>query len=398
MIMNESNNATQNDYEQGQAEEETTRNADYNDGIRNTSRFRLTGSTLPAIQSHLGTLNQHAATLSLLQGQSGSALANPYAFLLSLNPTSASSPSSTIPMPQQTSFDSNLVAAAQAGLFGIATATTQGGLDSGAAGLQQQLYASVMHQHAFQQDHLLDLLRSSTNRDDTIRSVPNPSRLVSSSFSPWMMGNLISNSATLGSSSGADIRSRSIAAEAVRNNNPADRCNLAPASSTNSALASASSEDNDHKTLLLYREGDENSLTEYQCLLRKQLEIFEAGSKDVRSSSQGRNTPILLGQVGLRCRHCSSLPVAARTKGAIYFSQTIDGIYQIAQNMSKVHLCERCYRIPSDIQRRLVALRSDCRRASSGKEYWAKEIRKLGVYEDGRILRIRNKISSEREK
>ena len=38
-------------------------------------------------------------------------------------------------------------------------------------------------------------------------------------------------------------------------------------------------------------------------------------------------------------------------------SQTIKGMYQIAQNMSKVHLCERCTRIPQDVKKRMVALR-----------------------------------------
>jgi hypothetical protein len=75
----------------------------------------------------------------------------------------------------------------------------------------------------------------------------------------------------------------------------------------------------------LYLDGDEQYLTEYQCLLRKQLEIFEAVPNDLRGSTQGRNVRIVIGQVGLRCRHCANLPLAARTKGAVYFSQTIAG-------------------------------------------------------------------------
>jgi hypothetical protein len=138
----------------------------------------------------------------------------------------------------------------------------------------------------------------------------------------------------------------------------------------------------------IYMDRDEENLTEYQCLLRKQIELFEAGSDDIRSNAQGRNTPILLGQVGLRCRYCAPLPRAARTKGAVYYSQTIDGIYQVAQNMSKVHLCERCHRIPREVQDKLKALRGDNQRAVGGKHYWADGVRALGVYEDGRVLRL----------
>ena len=142
--------------------------------------------------------------------------------------------------------------------------------------------------------------------------------------------------------------------------------------------------------VVLYQESDEHKLTAYQCLLRKQLELFEADEDDVRCSTrQGRTAPIKLGQVGLRCRHCAGVQLAARTKGAAYYSQTIEGIYQIAQNMSKVHLCERCYRIPRDVRRQLIVLRSDCRRAIGGKEYWSENIRALGVYVDGNILRVK---------
>ncbi|KAG7373090.1 hypothetical protein IV203_033814 [Nitzschia inconspicua] len=140
---------------------------------------------------------------------------------------------------------------------------------------------------------------------------------------------------------------------------------------------------------VLYSEDDDDYLTPYQCLLRKQLELFVADPEDVRcSSQQGRTTNIQVGQVGLRCRHCEG-GLASRTKGAVYYSHSIDGIYQIGQNIGKVHLAERCYRIPDDIRRNLVALRNDSRRASSGKAYWSDRIRALGVYEEGKILKYR---------
>ena len=149
-----------------------------------------------------------------------------------------------------------------------------------------------------------------------------------------------------------------------------------------------------HVSLPIYMDRDEETLTEYQSLLRKQIEIFEAGPEDISTNAQGRNTPILLGQVGLRCRHCAPLPRAARTKGAVYYSQTIDGIYQVAQNMSKVHLCERCQRIPRDIRQKLKALRNDNQRAAGGKTYWSDGVRSLGVYEEGRVLRLRPQTTS----
>lgn len=139
----------------------------------------------------------------------------------------------------------------------------------------------------------------------------------------------------------------------------------------------------------IFMDCDKEVLTPYQCLLREHIELFEAGALDIRGTAQGRNTPILLGQVGVRCRHCASLPQAARARGAVYYSQTIDGIYQVAQNMSKVHLIKRCHRVPPEVQSKLNSFRGENQRASGGKDYWADGIRALGVYEIGRCLRFK---------
>jgi hypothetical protein len=139
---------------------------------------------------------------------------------------------------------------------------------------------------------------------------------------------------------------------------------------------------------VLYTDCDQEYLTTYQCLLRKQLELFIANEDDVRcSAQQGRISSVQVGQVGLRCRHCHG-GLASRTKGAVYYSQTIEGLYQIAQNMSK-HCCERCYCIPPDLRLKLLELRNDSRRATSGKEYWTDRIRALGVYEVDGTLRVK---------
>ena len=141
----------------------------------------------------------------------------------------------------------------------------------------------------------------------------------------------------------------------------------------------------------LYLECDEDTLSEYQCLLRKQIELFEAGPGDIQRNAQGRNTPIRLGQVGIRCRHCARASpdiTAAQTRGSVYFSQTIDGIYQVAQNMSKVHFCSRCRQIPTSVKKRLSELRSLNQRAAGGKTYWTDAAKALGIFEDGGLLRF----------
>jgi hypothetical protein len=139
----------------------------------------------------------------------------------------------------------------------------------------------------------------------------------------------------------------------------------------------------------MYLDYDDEVLTRYQCLLRKQIELFEAGPDDVRGSAQGRNTPINLGQVGIRCRHCASLTKNARARGAVYYSKTIDGIYQVAQNMSKLHLQKHCNLVDAYTRAELAKLHQVRNRASGGKEYWSECLRVMGVCEDKTCLRFR---------
>jgi hypothetical protein len=133
---------------------------------------------------------------------------------------------------------------------------------------------------------------------------------------------------------------------------------------------------------------DEERLSPYQCLVRNQIELFETASGDIEGKAQGRNTPIVAGQVGIRCRHCSSVPPANRSSGAIFYSHTLSGLYQVSQNMCKTHFLTRCRNIPEDTKEKLAGLRKNLNRGSGGKQYWSDSARSLGVIDDGRLLRF----------
>ncbi|GKY97842.1 hypothetical protein MPSEU_000742200 [Mayamaea pseudoterrestris] len=84
----------------------------------------------------------------------------------------------------------------------------------------------------------------------------------------------------------------------------------------------------------LFMQCDVEQLSDYQSLLRKQLELFQAGPEDIECNTQGRKKPVVLGQVGLRCRHCSGYPLRSRGRGAVYYPSKLLGVYQAAQNMA----------------------------------------------------------------
>lgn len=147
------------------------------------------------------------------------------------------------------------------------------------------------------------------------------------------------------------------------------------------------------KPRTLYMPCDDESLSEYQCLVRKQIEIFEAGFAEVESNAKGRNKPIVLGQVGIRCRHCSKVAPKERKKGAMYYPAKLSGLYQAAQSLASGHLCAHCNDIPPGIRQELMILKEKKSSAGGGKDYWGEGVRILGVYEDEDGLRFQNGMS-----
>ncbi len=195
-------------------------------------------------------------------------------------------------------------------------------------------------------------------------------------------------------------------------------------------MPAASSSSSTGRSYSLYVESDERNLSQYQCMARKQIEIFEATSDDAGTNAQGRNRPIYLGQVGIRCRHCSKLPPKQRKTGSVYYPNRVsimsktfpyywslshtqrnmisdshmpllpfyvlircqlDGVYQTAQKMTVGHLCKHCTMIPEEVREKLVFLKDQKSSDGGGKRYWADRVRSLGVIEtpkDGLIFQI----------
>ena len=146
--------------------------------------------------------------------------------------------------------------------------------------------------------------------------------------------------------------------------------------------------------LQLYLSCDPDTFSEYQVIVRQNIELFEAQQQDVESSAQGRNNPIVLGQVGIRCSHCNCVPPSQRTKGAMYFPSKLSGLYQAAQNLAVMHLMEHCTYIPAHIRENLIRLRDQKSAAGGGKNEWAKRVHALGVYEDNQGLRFACRVNS----
>lgn len=136
-----------------------------------------------------------------------------------------------------------------------------------------------------------------------------------------------------------------------------------------------------HPPIPLYMKCDEEELAPYQCLVRQQIELFEADQVHANTNVRGRNRKIVVGQVGIRCRHCTVLPPKERKKAAIYYPAKLDRLYQACQSMASVHLCESCEHVPADIRAKLLRLKEDKVLALAGKKYWGESAKVKGVEE-----------------
>eukprot|EP00980_Cylindrotheca_fusiformis_P010675 scaffold2381_cov128-Cylindrotheca_fusiformis.AAC.16 len=135
------------------------------------------------------------------------------------------------------------------------------------------------------------------------------------------------------------------------------------------------------RSFSLYNSSDEYNISRYQCLARKQIEVFESTQQDASSNAQGRNRPITPGQVGIRCRHCKKLPQKQRKTGSVYYPNRLDGVYQTAQKLTVGHLCKHCASIPDELRQKLIFLKDQKSSDGGGKRYWADAVRLLGVIE-----------------
>jgi hypothetical protein len=134
---------------------------------------------------------------------------------------------------------------------------------------------------------------------------------------------------------------------------------------------------------------DETNLTPFQYLLRQQIEVYKATENDITSHARGRNKPIMLDQVGIRCRHCATYSLRQRKKGAVYFPFTLLGIYQAAQNMASSHFIQgNCDAIPSETRSKLIKSISSKLIVGSGKEFWASSGRNLGLVDTEQGIRF----------
>jgi len=89
---------------------------------------------------------------------------------------------------------------------------------------------------------------------------------------------------------------------------------------------------------------DKDWLSDLDCFVRKNIEVFSAKQTDIDDAAADRKYPIKLGQVGIRCVHCAVTVKGARGV-AIAYPYSISGIYESVREFQRLHL-DGCQNIP----------------------------------------------------
>lgn len=104
---------------------------------------------------------------------------------------------------------------------------------------------------------------------------------------------------------------------------------------------------------------DNAAMSQYQALVRLNLEYFVSTDAEIQYGVQGRKIKVKDGQVGVRCRHCCHIPIIKnRGRGAFYYPSTFKAVYTTAQNISVNHLLGSCPCIPRTAREALMKMRS----------------------------------------
>jgi hypothetical protein len=122
---------------------------------------------------------------------------------------------------------------------------------------------------------------------------------------------------------------------------------------------------------------DKEWLSDTDCFIRRQIEVFCATYEDVQIALEDRKYPIQEGQVGIRCIHCAMAKDGAN-KEAVSYPFSISGIYESVREFQRLHL-ETCRNLPPGVQKKLSSLKGAASLSSVLRKYYVLAAKALGL-------------------
>lgn len=147
------------------------------------------------------------------------------------------------------------------------------------------------------------------------------------------------------------------------------------------------SKESSHPIVMLAVKEDQEWLSDNDCFVRRNLEIFAATERDIALADVDRKIPIKVGQIGCRCVHCAVADqnsVMPHEQGismrgtAVSFPYSISGIYEAVREFQRLHL-ESCPHLPDEVREKLKTLKGSSSLSSVLRRYYVMAAKALGM-------------------
>eukprot|EP00978_Attheya_sp_CCMP212_P031319 scaffold117941_cov60-Attheya_sp.AAC.1 len=138
--------------------------------------------------------------------------------------------------------------------------------------------------------------------------------------------------------------------------------------------------DGSYNPVLLAIKEDRKWLSDTDCFIRRNLEVFCAIDEDVAIAQSDNKYPISVGQVGIRCVHCAAKEGVQANGAAVFYSFSVNGIYESVREFQRLHL-ESCPNIPESAKTRLASLNLLGSLSSVLRRYYVMSAKALGLYD-----------------
>jgi hypothetical protein len=130
--------------------------------------------------------------------------------------------------------------------------------------------------------------------------------------------------------------------------------------------------------ILLAIPEDTEWLSDMDCFVRKQLEVFCANEEDVATAQADRKYPVHGGQVGIRCIHCSTANRGSAQGQAVAYPFAISGIYESVREFQRLHL-DSCENLPAETKHKLTDFKGSSSLSSVLRKYYILAAKGLGL-------------------
>lgn len=127
--------------------------------------------------------------------------------------------------------------------------------------------------------------------------------------------------------------------------------------------------------------------------MRQQLQFFEISTQEA-AFCKAKNVSIHVGQVALRCRHCTGVSMEFRQRGSLIVAMAHNSLYRHFADGKNIHIEELCHFVPSDTKKQLKALRQQ-RGATLAQDllFWSTKAKDEGVVETNQGLRFESSLA-----